>query len=116
LPPPEQLEHYDRVHPGLAERIVKMTEQAYALAEHQTNHRITLERRVINNNIVLSYLGWFSGFSLGSGGLIAAIFLALRGKELTGAAAFLGAVGTLAGLFFYGRKKEAADLRGKRPE
>lgn len=116
LPPPEQLEHYEKVHRGLAERIVSMTERQFAMAERQGAHRIDIENRFVKHNIILSYLGWFSGFSLGAGGLIAAVILISRGRELGGGAAFVTSVGTLAGLFFYGRRKQGDDLAKKRPE
>jgi uncharacterized membrane protein len=116
LPSPEQLEHYERVHPGLAERIVSMTERSYESASIQTNHRIQIENKVIKHNIILSYLGWFSGYSLGAGGLVIATVLTFKGFQLGGAAAFITSIGTLGGLFFYGRRKQGEELSKKRPE
>ena len=45
LPPPAILEHYDRIVPGAAARILVM-------AENQSKHRQVLERRVINTGSV----------------------------------------------------------------
>ena len=115
LPAPEQLEHYERVQAGLADRIVVMAEKQYAMAESQTAHRQTLERRIVTNNIVLQYLGWASATSLGIGGLASAIWLIAKGKEIGGAAAFIGSLATLVGLFVYGRHKQTDDLNKKRP-
>jgi uncharacterized membrane protein len=114
LPPPDQLEHYERVQAGLAGRIVTMAEKQLTIAEGQTKHRQDLEQRVIKNNIRLSYLGLASGFILGAGGLAAATWLIYLGRELGGGAAFIASLATLAGLFFYGRKKQSEELERKR--
>src|SRR5882762_5680477 len=55
LPPPDQLEHYERVQPGLAKQIVAMAERQYTMAEAQTTYRIDIEARVVKHNINLSY-------------------------------------------------------------
>lgn len=55
LPHPRQLEEYDRVVPGAAERIIQM-------AETQSHHRQTLERKVINSRSRDSLLGIISAF------------------------------------------------------
>lgn len=115
LPPPEDLEHYERIQPGLAERIVAMAEKTMALTEGQTKHRQDLERTVIRNNIRLAYLGLLSGFIMGGGGLVAAVILIREGRELGGGAAFIASLAALTGLFFYGRKKQDDELAKKRP-
>ena len=114
LPPPDQLEHYERVQAGLAERIITMAEKQLAIAEGQTKHRQDLERTVIRNNVRLSYLGWASGSTLGAGGLVAASWLIYLGRELGGGAAFVASLATLAVLFFYGRKQQSHELDRKR--
>jgi uncharacterized membrane protein len=96
LPAPDSLEHYERVQPGLAQQIVAMAQRQYAMAEAQTTHRIDIEKRVVKHNIYLSYLGWASGFILG------------------GAAAFVTSLATLAGIFFFGRKRQTEELANKR--
>ncbi len=113
IPPPEQLEHYDKVQAGLAERIVAMAEKQLAIAEGQTKHRQELEKTVIKNNVRLSYLGLVSGFILGAGGLAAATWLIYLGKELGGGAAFIASLATLAGLFFYGKRRQKSELERK---
>ena len=114
LPPPDQLEHYERVQPGLAKQIVTMAERQYAMAEAQTTHRIDIEKRVIKHNINLSYLGWASGFILGGGGLASAVWLIYIGRQLGGGAAFVTSLGTLAGMFYLGRRKQSDELEMKR--
>ncbi len=118
IPPATELEHYERVHPGLAERIVSMAERQLSMAESQMRHRQDLESKVITSNVRLSYLGLVSGFVLGTGGLGAAVYLIRLGKELGGGAAFIASLATLAGLFIYGRKKQqrGEKNRNTRPE
>jgi uncharacterized membrane protein len=114
LPAPDSLEHYERVQPGLAQQIVAMAQRQYAMAEAQTTHRIDIEKRVVKHNIYLSYLGWASGFILGGGGLASAVWLIYVGRQLGGAAAFVTSLATLAGIFFFGRKRQTEELANKR--
>jgi len=110
LPPAAELERYEKVRPGLAERIVRMAERQIEMAEGQMKHRHALEIKVISTNARLSYLGLLSGFMLGSGGLGAAVYLIRLGKEMGGGAAFVASLATLAGLFLYGRKRQEKQL------
>ena len=116
LPPPEQLEHYERVQTGLAERIVTRAEQQLAIAEGQTKHRQDLEKRVISNNIGPPYLGLAPGFIRGVGGLASASWLIILGKQVGGGAAFVASLATLAGIFLYGRKRQGEELPRKSPD
>jgi uncharacterized membrane protein len=116
IPAPEQLEHYEKVQAGLAERIVTMAEKQIAIAEGQTKHRQDLERTVIHNNVRLSYLGLVSGFILGAAGLGSAIWLIYIGRQLGGGAAFVTSLSALVGLFFYGKRKQSTELEKKRSQ
>ena len=115
LPPPDQLEHYERVQPGFGERIMAMAELQYAMAESQTRHRQELEKSVVRNGVVLSYLGWGSAFFMGVAGLSVASYLMYLGRELGGGAAFVSSLAVLAGLFVYGKREQNKDLAAKRP-
>ena len=50
IPPPQILQQYNHIVPDAAERIIRM-------AEKQSDHRIDLERKVVNSNIIKSYTG-----------------------------------------------------------
>ena len=100
----------------MADRIVGMAERQLAMAESQGKHREALESRVVNSNIRMGYLGWFSGTFLGVAGLGAASYLIYVGKEIGGATAFVGSLVSLVGLFLYGRKRQGDELEGKRPK
>ena len=102
IPPPEVLQKYDEVLPGLAERIMKQ-------AEAQTAHRIEMEKAVINSDIRKSYLGITLGFILGLVGIAGGIYLTSLGMISSGLFISGGALVSLVGAFIYGtqtRRKE----------
>jgi uncharacterized membrane protein len=72
IPPPETLQKYDQVLPGLAERIMKQ-------AESQTAHRIDIEKKVIQSDVINSRLGLIFGFILGLIGIGGGVFLTYIG-------------------------------------
>lgn len=102
LPAPVDLEHYEKVLPGAAERIISM-------AERQSAHRQNLETKVINSEISNSKTGLYFGFAIGIGGFIVVGYCASFGYQiLAGIIAALD-IGSLVGVFVYGsekRKKE----------
>ena len=55
LPPPQILQRYEEIVPGAADRILKMTEK-------QMNHRIDLEKTVIEGDAKRSYPGSLHGY------------------------------------------------------
>ena len=77
LPHPAILEHYNRVVPGAAERILVM-------AEEQAKHRRDLESRVIKSDIVNAKLGLALGFLVGCIAIIGGVFLSLKGQLIAG--------------------------------
>lgn len=102
LPPPEKLAQYNQIVPGAAERIIKM-------AEDQAAHRMELESKVINSDIMNSRIGLFCGFALGLVGMIGGVVLIYYGKTIVGTAISGGTVASLAVTFVYGsqqRRKE----------
>lgn len=116
IPSAAELERYEHVSPGLADRLVHMAERQLVMAESQMKHRHSLEAKVVTTNVRLSYLGLLSGFILGAGGLVAAFYLILHGKQLGGGAAFVASLATLAGLFIYGRRRQEKHLDSRLEE
>lgn len=106
LPPPEILEKYNQVMPGLAERIISMAEQ-------QGKHRQGLERTVVESNAFVQKVGPFLGFVVAMTAVIGGIELVLRGKDGYGLAAIITALASLAGVFIYGKSKQRKDLDNK---
>lgn len=92
---PILLREYEAIHPGLADRIVAMTES-------EGEHR----RRMQRDFLRLSGWGLAASFSLAMVTLLCGFGLIYEGKNLEGMSSMILAVGSLAGLFL---------LRGRSP-
>ncbi len=102
LPHPQLLSEYDRIVPGSAAKIIEM-------AVSQSEHRKSLETKVIESNISNSRLGLWFGLIIGVVGIIAGAFLALNDKQAAGTIIGGTSLGSLVGVFIYGsqqRQKE----------
>lgn len=109
LPPPEVLERYNKIVPGVAERIIKMAEQ-------QSAHRRSLEAQVINSDIKNSKLGLYFGFMIGLTGIIGSVITSIYVSQLAGGVLGIGSLTALTGVFIYGsqsRKKEREERRNE---
>ena len=71
LPPPEQLEGYNNVILNGAERLMIM-------AEKQLDHRISLETKVVDNDIRNSKLGLILGFILQLSAIVGSIIVSIK--------------------------------------
>lgn len=98
LPLPQHLEHYDKVLPGAADRIVSM-------AEREMAHRHSREKGAVKHGIVLSYLGQVFGFLIAALGLSGGIYCILQGNSWGGVGIGGVSLGSLVGIFVYGRKE-----------
>ncbi len=76
IPAPQILQQYNNIVPGAAERIIRM-------AEKQSDHRMGLENKVVNSNLVKSYLGMIAGTSIAIFGLYIAKEIAINGNPAT---------------------------------
>jgi uncharacterized membrane protein len=103
IPPPEILRKYDEIHPGLAERIIKM-------AEEEAAHRRIMEREVtaVQARDQTAYrrselLGQVFGFAIGLAAIGGAALAAVKGAQI--AASFIGTAGVtgLVTAFIMGR-------------
>ncbi len=102
LPPPQILSDYERIVPGSAAKILDM-------AVSQSEHRKSLETKVINSNVSNSKLGLWFGLVIGLVGIGAGAFLALYDKQIAGSVIGGGSLASLVGVFIYGsqqRQKE----------
>lgn len=106
IPPPAFLREYDEIVPGSAERLL-------AMAEHQTNHRIRLESKAMNNGITRSWGGLIAGFVIAMTALGGGIFLAHEGHDWAGAT--IGTVGlaSLVGVFVIGSRSVSRERENK---
>lgn len=103
LPAPRTLKGYDEIVPNGAERIVNVFEK-------QSDHRITLEAKVIGRQTFQSLLGQIFGFVIALIFLFAGIYLVEKGYEVAGITVFgLDIVG-LATVFVIGRREQKKNL------
>jgi uncharacterized membrane protein len=101
------MEHYERIVPGCAARIIDQFEQ-------QTAHRHDIEKRVVRSNVFCQKFGAISGFILGMSGMATGAFLLYIGRNGAGLTTFLSTVGTLTGVFVYGKQIQRKELEEKR--
>ena len=107
LPPPEILQKYNSVVPGLADRIV-------AQAEKQTFHRISLEKKLLTSNIWKSFLGLVFGFLISSLGIGGGLYLTYVGFNVIGIIFSSATLVSLVMAFIYGsqfRKNQSSTNR-----
>lgn len=102
IPPPEILQKYETILPGLAERIMKQ-------AESQTAHRIEIEKKIIASDITNSRLGLIFAFILGLIGIGGGLYLTSLGMTESGLYISSASLVSLVSVFIYGsrnRRKE----------
>ena len=107
LPPPEILQKYNDIEPGLADRIVKM-------AEAQALHRQGLESGVILERARSERQGQWLGFAVAMVAIVGSFGLIALGKDAVGITGVLGTIGTLGGVFVYGRRSQKKENERKR--
>jgi uncharacterized membrane protein len=88
LPPPEILKKYEELLSGSANRI-------FVMAEGQSQHRQTLEKKVVESNCFNERLRMALGFAI----CVLAISLVMRGKDASGIAAIVGALAAPVAVF-----------------
>lgn len=102
LPAPSLLKAYDLILPGLAERII-------AQVELQAQHRMQLEKTVVESDTKRADLGLILGFIVGLACISGAALVVMNGHDIAGAS-FVGfATASIVGTFVYGsnsRKNE----------
>ncbi len=109
IPPPSALQGYENIIPGSANRILEM-------AEKQTEHRIELEKIVIQGDTTRSYVGLIAGFILSAMVIVGGIYLISTGHDWAGGVLVgLDLVG-LASVFVYGSRSRRAEREQKSSE
>ena len=114
IPDAEEMARYQQVQPDLPERIMRQFERRSDMAEKQSHHRISMEDRVVANNIVMERRGWLSATGLGGLVLVGSIWLIANGKSLEGFAGVILALTTLLGLYVFARKDQVQNIAKKR--
>jgi uncharacterized membrane protein len=94
LPPPEVLAKYDEIVPGMAERLL-------TTFERQADHRMTLERKVIDGDIRRSWAGLILGFVFGMALLVGSVFMIASGLAVAGIALIVAELVAIAVALIY---------------
>jgi|LGVF01.1.fsa_nt_gb uncharacterized membrane protein len=113
IPPPNILAGYEEIHPGFADRIIKM-------AETETAHRHEMEERALEAEIESRNqeekeisLGQVFAFILGLVTIISGSITAIKGAQVAGGFIGTGGVIGLVSVFIYGRKGKPSPVRQK---
>lgn len=117
IPPPSIIRGYEEILPGSADRIMKM-------AENQSIHRQSMERKMIETESRDSFLGIVFAFILGIGCILAAIIIVVTVPQNAGAisGALIGVtgIGSIIATFIkstrsnYGNNKNNSDNENKK--
>lgn len=102
VPPPSLLARYNEVVPDGAERIL-------AMAERQSKHREILESQVVTGNLDSQRWGSRYAFILALVAIVGGIFLIYSGKDASGLATIITALGGLLSIFFYSQHKQSKE-------
>ncbi len=97
------LQEFDRVVPGAARTILND-------AHEQTQHRITMERLVLTAKCHQAKAGQWMAYTLGVLGLGCGFYLALNGREISGAVFVIADLFALARVFISGQQAEQKSL------
>jgi uncharacterized membrane protein len=99
LPDAETLEHYDKIIPNGAERIMSMAEKEQAFRHTYTS---SVTKRQLNQ----ISKGQIFGFIIAIVGVGGGIFLAYSGKETSGLSTIIASMVMLVGAFIYGKAQD----------
>ncbi len=93
-------------HPESAERI-------FAQFELQSAHRHKIESQVISSNTFCQKLGTVSALLICLLTIGGGLFLVHEGQSVAGITALLGTLGSLVGVFIFGRQGQATERKSK---
>ena len=107
IPRPEDFAGYEKVLPGAADRIL-------AMAEKQSEHRQSLEKAAVYSGVENSKRGQRFAFIIALVIIVSGVFLISIDKDTTGFIMVVGSIGSLIGVFIYGRRSEIKERKEKR--
>lgn len=109
VPPPAILESYERIVPGIAQKI-------FEAADRQALHRQGLEKQLIAHNIKKSYFGQCSAFIITMTAIILGFVLIMNGKNAEGISSIITSLVGLSTVSIYGKRKHDKELKQRREE
>ena len=98
IPQPNHLEHYDKICPGAADRIISM-------AEKEQSHQHSVEKDAIAGEISERRLGQLLAFGIAFATIGVGAYTGINGAEITGSFIGVGGVTGLAWIFIKGRDR-----------
>lgn len=102
LPPARELQAYEQVVPGSADRIIKM-------AEDEALHRRAQEQRLVKSSCGDSRRGLWLGFFIGMGALVLSGVIAIFANTSAGSLLAFASISSLVGVFVYGSRQKRRD-------
>lgn len=105
IPHPALFADFEKALPGLADRVMKMSES-------QTKHRQKIESRVIFFDLVKSWMGLIFAFLIVIAGFAAATYLILKDKDASGLAVGIVPLGAIIGTFIWQRRGGGEEVSG----
>src|SRR5690606_21522030 len=114
--PPETLAEYDRVAPGLAERLIRRDELVLDMARKQAEHRQRLEGLVVEGNLKRQAVGQWLAAAIAVLFMMAAAFLVYSGHPVSGT--LLGTVDLVAlvTVFITGKANQGREQKAKKEQ
>jgi uncharacterized membrane protein len=109
LPDARQFEHYEKVLPGSAERLLRM-------AEIQSAHRQALERQAVASNIRDSRQGVVFAFVICMATVLGGTVVALLGEAWPGVVLGSSGLAGIASVFVYGTRSSRKEREAKERE
>lgn len=107
IPSAMELDRYEKVQPGAADRIIKM-------AEKQASHRQKIEEMALRSDVKAQIRGQIFGFLIFILTIIIGFILILLNKDVFGIVSILGSLATIIGLFVYNRESIKDDIKKKK--
>ncbi len=109
LPPPKELMEYEEILPGITQKFMTAFEK-------QQDHRMELEKTVINADVSRMKLGQIFAFILGFTAIFGGLFLLVKGLSIAGFSVLVGTTATLVGAFLYGKAENRKERENKSRE
>lgn len=106
IPAPEILEKYEKLHAGTLNRILSMAEKEQNHRHEADDEILSQNRELVESATSLKTLGLLSGFIISLTTIIGAIYLLSIGRTIEGLSTMLGILGSLVGIFIYGKKSD----------
>jgi len=100
LPDPVSFEKYNKILPGVADRIVIM-------AESEVSHRHYIEKKAVDSASRDGLLGLFFGFGIGIFTVGVGAYVVLQGQPFAGSFISGSGVAGLVGVFVYGSRTKS---------